>query len=113
MDDRKRELLSIVEKFGTDAMIEAQQLIDEIVFLEDKLKETKKLPFMVVNPKNPTQQKKTAAFMVYKELLIQFNACLRNLLKIAGDTGDNKEETSYLRQWVKQRGGLYDLDARQ
>lgn len=102
--DRKTELYSLLKKGSQDEM-KARQLIDEIVFLEQKMKELKKHPFIAVNPKNPAQQKPTAASKQYKELLQQYNNSLRLLLRITGDIGGNEDEESPLRAWLKSRKG--------
>ncbi len=99
--DRKKELLSML-KDGTQEEMKARQLIDEIVFLEEHMTELKKYPFIAVNPKNPAQQKPTAASKQYKEFLQQYNNSLRLLLRITGDL-DETEEESPLRQWVNSR----------
>jgi hypothetical protein len=99
--DRKSELLSLL-KDGRQEELKARQLIDEIVFLEERMTELKQYPFIAVNPKNPAQQKPTAASRQYKEFLQQYNNTLRLLLRITGDIGETEEE-SPLRQWVKSR----------
>lgn len=96
--DRREELLKIV---GDDT--KAAQLIDEIVFIEKQLVELKKLPFINVNPKNYAQQKATPASKQYKELLQQYNNCLRLLFHLSGDLGGEQEEESPLRAWLKSR----------
>ena len=103
--NRQKELLDIVNKDGSKNNIKAAQLVDEIVFIEDQLKELKKLPFISVNPNNPMQQKATPASKQYKELLQQYNNSLRLLLRMSGDMGEIEEE-SPLRKWVKGRNDL-------
>ena len=98
---RRSELLDIVKKAG-DGDIKAGQLIDEIVFIEEQLKELRKLPFISVNPKNPAQQKATPASKQYKEMMQQYNNSLRLLFRLSGDMGEVEEE-SPLRQWSKKR----------
>ena len=100
--DRKTELLSLLKDGGQDEL-KARQLIDEIVFLEQQMIELKKHPFIAVNPKNPAQQKPTAASKQYKEFLQQYNNSLRLLLRITGDIGGESEEESPLRAWLKSR----------
>ena len=109
--DRKQEFLSLLKSGGTDEL-KARQLIDEIVFLENKMSELKKMPFIACNPKNPAQQKSTAAAKQYKEFLQQYNNSMRLLLRITGDIGDTEEE-SPLRAWLKARkkADSDDLDA--
>ena len=103
--DRTSELLSLL-KGGSDDELKARQLIDEIVFMEERMQELKKLPFIAVNPNNPAQQKPTAASRQYKELLQQYNNSLRLLLRITGDIGGDAEEESPLRAWLKSRKEL-------
>lgn len=102
---RREELEKIIQKENSGNDIKASQLIDEIVFLEEQMKELKKLPFIKVNPKNPAMQKSTPAAKQYKEMLQQYNNSLRLLFRIAGDLGET-EEISPLRKWVKSREEL-------
>ena len=105
--ERKAELLSLL-KNGNQDEVKAGRLIEEIVFLEQKMAELKQYPFIAVNPKNPAQQKPTAASRQYKEFLQQYNNSMRLLLRISGDIGETDEE-SPLRAWLKSRkevGGL-------
>ena len=99
---RKEELMAIISGKGKDAEVEARQLIDEIIFIENQLTELKKLPFISVNPKNPAIQKATPASRQYKDLLQQYTNALKLLLKLAGDLGEVDEE-SPLRKWLKNR----------
>lgn len=100
--DRKEELLSLLRNKALDEP-KARRLIDEIVFLEEQMEELKKFPFISVNPKNPAQQKPTAAAKQYKEFLQQYNNSLRLLLRLSGDIGGEIEEESPLRIWAKSR----------
>ena len=93
--DRKNELLTIIEHDPT-----LIPLVDEVLFLESNLEELKKLPFIKVNPKNPTQQKSTPAQKQYKELLQQYVNIIRVLIRATGT--DESDEESPLRKWVKQ-----------
>ena len=102
--DRREELFSLL-KGGTQDELKARQLIDEIVFLEQQMADLKKYPFISVNPRNPAQQKPTAASKQYKELLQQYNNSLRLLLRITGDIGGDAEEESPLRAWLRSRAG--------
>ena len=91
MKDRKKELLEILTKAGTDNDIKAEQLIDEVVFLEERLRELRKLPFLNVHPENPALQKATPASKQYKELLQQYNNSLRLLFRLTGDMNGDAE----------------------
>lgn len=97
-ETRRNELLGLL---GED--VKASQLVDEIVFIEGRLEELRKLPFIYVNPKNPAQQKATPASKQYKELLQQYNNSLRLLYHLSGDLGGEQEEESPLRAWLRSR----------
>lgn len=93
--DRKEELLKII-----DDDVTLIPLIDEVVFLEGRLEELKKLPFIKVHPKDSTKQKATPAQKQYKELLQQYVNIIRVLTRATGT--DESDEESPLRKWVKQ-----------
>jgi len=94
--NRKDELLKIV---GDNELF--IRLIDEIIYIENQLVELKKYPFISINPKNPSQQKSTAAAKLYKEFLQQYNNSLKILARVSGQ--DENDEESPLRKWVKSR----------
>ena len=97
---RKEELLKIFDEIeDTKGII--RPMIDDVVFLEDQLKELRKLPFIRVNPDNPAQQKPTAAAKQYKELLQQYNNCVKILTGVL--RRDAPEEESPLREFLKAR----------
>lgn len=99
---RKERLKQIVNKTGSENEAKTSQLIDEIIFIEEQLVKLKELPFIVVSSKNPGIQKATPASKQYKELLQQYNNCLRLLFRITGEM-DGTEEESPLRKWLKER----------
>ena len=99
--DRKQQLLDLIKNTGVNNDIKAAQLIDEICFIEEQLRELKKYPFIAINPKNSMQQKATPAAKQYKELLQQYNNSLRLLLRLSGDIGKDAEEDSPLRAWAR------------
>ena len=97
---RKEELLQICSGLDESGRASTIILIDEMLFLEGQLTELKKMPFLSVNPKNPVQQKQTAAAKQYKEFLQQYTNCVKILLKVAG--GEAAEEESPLRAFLRQ-----------
>jgi len=97
---RKEELLRIFDQIeDTKGII--LPMIDDVVFLEERLTELRRLPFIKVNPKNPAQQKPTAAAKQYKELLQQYNNCIKILTGILRK--DAPEEDSPLRAFLNAR----------
>ena len=93
--DRKNELLKLA---GDDVTL--IELVSKMLFLEKRLEELEKLPFIKVNPNNPAQQKATPAAKQYKELLQQYTNCIK-ILSRAGNVDDTEEE-SLLRKWVRK-----------
>lgn len=93
---RRAQLLNIV---GDDPFL--QKEVDELLFLEGKLEELRKLPHIEINPRNPAQQRATVAAKEYIKYLQQYNTVVRILTR-ATDTGENDEE-SPLRTWAKSR----------
>lgn len=65
--NRLEELKGIFETVEEDKQKLAQQLIEEAEFIEQRLQELRKLPFIKVHPDNPETQKRTEASKLYKE----------------------------------------------
>ena len=101
-DKRKRELLSAFN--GTEKTREiVLPLIDEAIFLEARLRELKRLPFILVNPANPAMQKPTPASKQYRELLQQYNNCVKALCGVLRK--DGTEDESPLRAFLREMNG--------
>ncbi len=98
--NRKEELLHIFDQIDDKKGL-IQPMIDDVVFLEEQLQSLRKLPFIRVNPKNPADQKPTAAAKQYKELLQQYNNCVKILTGILRK--DAPEEDSPLRAFLNAR----------
>ena len=103
---RKEELLKVFENVDDDLKKVVTPLIDDVVFLEERLNELRKLPFIRVNPTKPAMQKNTPACKMYKELLQQYNNCIKILCGVIGKNGD--VETSPLQEYLKMVGGKND-----
>ena len=97
---RKQELLKVFEGIEDTKQI-IEPMIDDVVFLEDQLQHLRKLPFLRVNPSDPSQQKATPAAKQYKELLQQYNNCVKILTGILRK--DAPEEESPLRAFLNAR----------
>ena len=98
---RKAELLDAINHDA--ALI---PLVDEEVFLEGRLEELKKLPFIKVHPKDSTKQKATTAQKQYKELLQQYVNIIRVLIRATGT--DESDDESPLRKWVNCVNSKYN-----
>ncbi len=97
---RKQELMKIFESVeDTKGLIEP--MIVDVIFLEDQLDYLRRLPFIRVNPADPSQQKTTPAAKQYKELLQQYNNCIKILVSVLRK--DAVEEESPLRAFLQAR----------
>lgn len=97
---RKQELLKLFEQIDDKKSV-ILPMIDDVVFLEDQLSALRKLPFLKVHPEYPDIQKPTAAAKQYKELLQQYNNCIKILTGILRK--DAPEEESPLRAFLNAR----------
>ena len=100
---RKDELLQLFDAIEDTKSI-ISPMIDDLIFLEDRLQELRKLPFLRVNPKDPSMQKPTPAAKQYKELLQQYNNCIKILTGILRK--DAPEEESPLRAYLVARKAM-------
>lgn len=99
--DRREELAALFE--NVEARDIVLPLIEDVVFLEGQLNDLRKLPFIRVNPSNKAQQKPTIAAKQYKELLQQYNNCVKTLASVL--RRDAAEEESPLREFLKMASG--------
>lgn len=99
---RRDELLKYV---GEDLSELVSNLVDEMLFLEEHLRELKKYKFLKVHPKDPSVQRATPAAKQYKEFLQQYNNCIKIIESIIYKDkrldGEEVEE-SPLRKWFKE-----------
>ena len=96
---RREEIIALVPEESLELVT---SVIDDVVFLEERLEELKKLPFIEINPKNPMKQRSTPASKLYKEFLQQYVNCIKMIeyviYKEKRLEGDEVEE-SPLRKW--------------
>lgn len=80
MEEKTREaqLLGMLDD-APDLQEVLRPTIEEMTFLEQRLDELRQLPFIRVSPTDPTRQKVTPAARQYKELLQQYNNCVKML----------------------------------
>lgn len=100
MTERAAKLLEIAKAAGEEE--KAAELVEDIAFLEQQLKELRRLPFLRVDPNNPERQRPTPASRQYKELLQQYNNSLKLFCKLCGDMKEDEAE-SPLRAWLNGR----------
>lgn len=99
---RRDELVAIIPE---DSLELVNSVIDDVVFLEERLTELKKLPFIQVHPQDATKQRSTPAAKQYKEFLQQYINCIKMIeyviYKDKRLEGDEAEE-SPLRKWFNE-----------
>lgn len=98
---RKEEILKYINENRPNDCILLSQIVDDVVFLEERLSELRKLPLVEVHPVDKTKQRATPSAKLYKELLQQYNNCVKLIVLKAG--GDESEEESPLRLYMKKR----------
>lgn len=100
--NRRDELIAIVPEESLELV---NSVIDDVVFLEERLTELKKLPFIEVHPENPMKQRSTPASKLYKEFLQQYINCIKMIeyviYKEKRLDGEEAEE-SPLRKWFRE-----------
>lgn len=85
---RKEELVNSIKELDDARKSIVLPLIDDVVFMEEQLNKLKKLPFIKIHPTNPDLQKSTPAAKQYKEILQQYNNCIKILV---GTLSKNEE----------------------
>lgn len=99
---RREELVKIIPAESLELV---NDVVDEVVFLEGKLEELKKLPFIQVHPQDASKQRNTPAAKQYKEFLQQYINCIKVIEAVIYRDkrleGDEAEE-SPLRKWFRE-----------
>lgn len=85
---RLEKLLEIAEKLDADKRTAVEPLLTDIVFMENRLTELRKLPHIRIHPKNPERQQVTAAGKQYKETMQSYLNALKVIL-----TAINRQES--------------------
>ena len=85
---RKEELLSILDSVDEEQQTILKKLVDEIVFLEERMAELKELPFIRVHPKNNEKQQATVAARQYKEMSQSYMNGIRILSSVVRHEGE-------------------------
>lgn len=105
--DRKAEINTALNGISNEVKAVLSPLIDEVVFIEQKLEELKELPFIEVHKNNPQRQRPTAAYKQYKELYQQYTVSVKIILGVVDDKVEGGE--SPLQSYFKKK--LKNLEA--
>ena len=98
---RKEEILKYIRENRPNEVNFLSPMIDDLVFLEDRLKELRKNPFIEIHPVDKTKQRPTPSAKLYRELLQQYNNCVKIIIMKA--SGEDSEEDSPLREFMRKR----------
>ena len=90
---RKEELLEAVKNKPT-----LIKLVDEMVFLENRLEQLRALPMIKVDPENPERQKATPASKQHKDCLASYTLVVKTIEKAIGV--DEADDSGPLRKWL-------------
>lgn len=99
----KEELGLLFEGLDENTKKLVDDQLDDFVFLSKKIKELKKLPFLIYKEDDKTKQKTTAAFREYKELKSQYNDTFKILLKllVTVSSSDDNPVSDFLEAYKK------------
>ena len=89
--DRKQELLDIFKDVDENTIHLILPLIDEVVYMEEMMRNLKKLPFIRVHHKNSSKQETTPAGKQYKEFSQSYMNAIRILNSILNKVDSNAE----------------------
>ena len=92
---RRAELTSLIK--DKKALL---PMVDDLMFLEARLEDLRKLPMIKVHPDDPSKQKTTPAAKQYKELLQQYTNIIKVFLRATGT--DEEDDESPLRKWMNE-----------
>lgn len=79
MEKRREQLNEIFRAVDNETKQLVDPLLDEVVFLEQRMSELKALPFVVYDKRNPAFQKNTPAAKMYKECSQSYMNAIRIL----------------------------------
>lgn len=88
---RKSELMSCFESADDAQKKLIDKLVEQVVFLEQRMDELKGFPFVSVHPRNPSVQKSTAAAKQYKECSQSYMNAIRILLSVANKLEEDEQ----------------------
>lgn len=91
MQTRADKLREIFEKLPEDKRTIIEPLLDDVLFIENKLRELRRLPMIRVHPTNPERQETTPAGKMYKEFMQSYLNALKVLQRTLYLAGENEE----------------------
>lgn len=101
MKERRAKLDDIFKDIDENKKELINPLLDNIAFLEDRMEELKSLPFIKVNPNDPTKQKTTKASKLYKECSQSYINAIRMLYSMING---HETEDDPVQKFMEERG---------
>lgn len=98
---RREKLDEIFKDVETNKKELINPLLDDIAFLEERMEELKKMPFIRIHPKDPTKQKVTKAAKLYKEHSQSYMNAIRMVYSMIN--GHEIEEDPVQSFWSKEK----------
>ena len=90
--ERIEKLKKIFENVDDDTREIITPLLDDVIFIEERLSELRKLPMIRVHPKNPARQEVTPAGKQYKEYMQSYLNAIK-VLQVALNRAGATEES--------------------
>lgn len=81
-DDRRKQLEAIFQNVDANERILVDRLIDEVVYLEERMTELRGMEFIRVHPTDKSVMKTTAAAKQYKECSQSYMNAVRILINV-------------------------------
>lgn len=102
MTNRQEQLQKIIDSLNDRERELLQPVADDLAEIEHKLDEIGKLPFIRFSKKDPTQQERTPASKLYKELQQSRLNAVKVILSAL--RSNPIEEDDELDKWLAERG---------
>lgn len=95
---RRDEMVAMISSLDDSRRVIGERIIDEMLFMEEKMDECRECPFLQRNEKG--EVKSTQAATLYRNLVAQYNNAISSLIRLTGH-GDEGKDTSPLREYFE------------
>ena len=87
---RKEELQNLFKDAGAEKQLVAQEVIENVCFLEEQISNLRKLPQLIIHPEMPELQRRSEASKILIPYLQQYNISVKFLTSLLlGEAGEN------------------------
>lgn len=100
MNERKEKLYKAIGELDEHIQVVGYTLVDRMLYMEERLLELEKLPFIKVHPDDPTKQKELPARKMYIPFLQQYNLTIKTILRLIGAESDDDEATAEFKKYL-------------